>query len=213
MVESSRENSLQRRLATKWWIGVEIQNFLPIGQNQKKGANKSCLQKTGGWFPSSLIKQFQRIPKMISPRFCWTTRLKPTRVEHVEDRAAHVVLRKGDKVADRGLVAQGGKKWKKKSGMPSLKLTAKAPENRPSQKEAGSYSNHHFSGAKMLVSRRVSLWWNAMFSQEVYMGVSQNEAAGTGSLSQGSVSRVCFVVCFAGLFRGSVSHSSSTSHS
>ena len=45
------------------------------------------------------------------------------------------------------------------------------------------------------------------------MGVSQNEAAGTGSLSQGSVSRVCFVVCFAGLFRGSVSHSSSTSHS
>ena len=34
------------------------------------------------------------------------------------------------------------------------------------------------------------------------MGVSQNEAAGTGSLSQGSVSRVCFVVCFAGLFRG-----------
>ena len=47
----------------------------------------------------------------------------------------------------------------------------------------------------------------------MYMGVSQNEAAGTGSLSQGSVSRVCFVVCFAGLFRGSVSHSSSTSHS
>ena len=34
------------------------------------------------------------------------------------------------------------------------------------------------------------------------MGVSQNEAAGTGSLSQGSVSRVCFVVCFGGLFRG-----------
>ena len=33
------------------------------------------------------------------------------------------------------------------------------------------------------------------------MGVSQNEAAGTGSLSQGSVSRVCFVVCFGGLFR------------
>ena len=33
------------------------------------------------------------------------------------------------------------------------------------------------------------------------MGVSQNEAAGTGSLSQGFVSRVCFVVCFAGLFR------------
>ena len=32
-------------------------------------------------------------------------------------------------------------------------------------------------------------------------GVSQNEAAGTGSLSQGSVSRVCFVVCFGGLFR------------
>ena len=47
----------------------------------------------------------------------------------------------------------------------------------------------------------------------IHMGVSQNEAAGTGSLSQGSVSRVCFVVCFAGLFRGSVSHSSSTSHS
>ena len=47
----------------------------------------------------------------------------------------------------------------------------------------------------------------------IYMGVSQNEAAGTGSLSQGSVSRVCFVVCFGGLFRGSVSHSSSTSHS
>ena len=34
-----------------------------------------------------------------------------------------------------------------------------------------------------------------------YVGVSQNEAAGTGSLSQGSVSRVCFVVCFGGLFR------------
>ena len=33
------------------------------------------------------------------------------------------------------------------------------------------------------------------------MGVSQNEAAGTGSLSQGFVSRVCFVVCFGGLFR------------
>ena len=33
------------------------------------------------------------------------------------------------------------------------------------------------------------------------MGVSQNEAAGTGSLSQGSVSRVCFVVCFGGLLR------------
>ena len=33
------------------------------------------------------------------------------------------------------------------------------------------------------------------------IGVSQNEAAGTGSLSQGSVSRVCFVVCFGGLFR------------
>ena len=33
------------------------------------------------------------------------------------------------------------------------------------------------------------------------MGASQNEAAGTGSLSQGSVSRVCFVVCFGGLFR------------
>ena len=47
----------------------------------------------------------------------------------------------------------------------------------------------------------------------LHMGVSQNEAAGTGSLSQGSVSRVCFVVCFGGLFRGSVSHSSSTSHS
>ena len=35
----------------------------------------------------------------------------------------------------------------------------------------------------------------------IYMAVSQNEAAGTGSLSQGSVSRVCFVVCFGGLFR------------
>ena len=34
-----------------------------------------------------------------------------------------------------------------------------------------------------------------------HLGVSQNEAAGTGSLSQGSVSRVCFVVCFGGLFR------------
>ena len=32
------------------------------------------------------------------------------------------------------------------------------------------------------------------------MGVSQNEAAGTGSVSQGSVSQVCFVVCFGGLF-------------
>ena len=39
-----------------------------------------------------------------------------------------------------------------------------------------------------------------------HMSVSQNEAAGTGSLSQGSVSRVCFVVCFGDLFRGSVSH-------
>ena len=46
----------------------------------------------------------------------------------------------------------------------------------------------------------------------VYMGVSQNEAAGTGSLSQGSVSWVCFVGLFRGMFRGSVSHSSSTSH-
>ena len=33
------------------------------------------------------------------------------------------------------------------------------------------------------------------------MGVSQNKVCGTGSLSQGSVSRVCFVVCFGGLFR------------
>ena len=34
------------------------------------------------------------------------------------------------------------------------------------------------------------------------MGVSQNEDAGTGSLSQGSVSRVCFVVCFGGFVLG-----------
>ena len=31
--------------------------------------------------------------------------------------------------------------------------------------------------------------------------VSQNEVCGMGSLPQGSVSRVCFVVCFGGLFR------------
>ncbi len=36
--------------------------------------------------------------------------------------------------------------------IPSLKLTAKAPENRPfTQKESSSYSKHPFSGAKMLV--------------------------------------------------------------
>ena len=35
------------------------------------------------------------------------------------------------------------------------------------------------------------------------MGVSQNEGCGTGSLPQGPVSRVCFVVCFGGLFRTS----------
>ena len=35
------------------------------------------------------------------------------------------------------------------------------------------------------------------------MGVSQKEAAGTGRLSQGSVSMVCFGVCFGGLFRQS----------
>ena len=43
------------------------------------------------------------------------------------------------------------------------------------------------------------------------MGMSQNEAAGTGSLSQ-DVSGVCFAGLFRGMFRGSVSHSSSTSH-
>ena len=36
-----------------------------------------------------------------------------------------------------------------------LKLTAKAPENRPGPKTKRSYSNHPFSGAKMLVSGRV----------------------------------------------------------
>ena len=46
----------------------------------------------------------------------------------------------------------------------------------------------------------------------VYNGGVSNEVCGTGSLPQGSVSRVCFVVCFGGLLRGSVSHSS-TSHS
>ena len=37
--------------------------------------------------------------------------------------------------------------------IPSLKLTTKAPENRPNlpQKEAGSYSNHPFSGANLLL--------------------------------------------------------------
>ena len=38
--------------------------------------------------------------------------------------------------------------------VPSLKLTAKAPENRPKPKRKGSSSNHQFSGA-MLVSGRV----------------------------------------------------------
>ena len=43
--------------------------------------------------------------------------------------------------------------WKK-----SLKLTANfAPENRQNPKRKGSYSNHPFSGAKMLVSGRVLL--------------------------------------------------------
>ena len=36
-----------------------------------------------------------------------------------------------------------------------FKLTAKAPENKPSQK-GNWYSNHPFSGAKMLLSRRVT---------------------------------------------------------
>ena len=39
--------------------------------------------------------------------------------------------------------------------MPFLKLTANAPENRPKPTRKGSYSNHPFSGAKMLVSGRV----------------------------------------------------------
>ena len=39
----------------------------------------------------------------------------------------------------------------------SLKLTAKAPENRPKPKRKGLYSNHPFSGAKMLVSGRVTI--------------------------------------------------------
>ena len=55
--------------------------------------------------------------------------------------------------------------------------------------------------------------WGQHRKMPQQMGVSQNKVCGTGSLSQGSVSRVCFVVCFGGLFRGSVSHSSSTSHS
>ena len=40
--------------------------------------------------------------------------------------------------------------------VPSLKLTAKAPENRPSQKETRKSSHHPFLGAKMLVSGRVN---------------------------------------------------------
>ena len=51
-----------------------------------------------------------------------------------------------------------------------------------------------FSGPKLFVGKIADCKYR-------YMGVSQNEAAGTGSLSQGSVSRVCFVVCFGGLFR------------
>ncbi len=41
----------------------------------------------------------------------------------------------------------------------SLKLTAKAPENRPKRpKRKRLYSNHPFSGAKMVVSKRVSMY-------------------------------------------------------
>ena len=43
----------------------------------------------------------------------------------------------------------------KKDVIHSLKLTAKAPENSPGPKRKQSYSNHPFSGAKMLVSGRV----------------------------------------------------------
>ena len=35
--------------------------------------------------------------------------------------------------------------------VPSLKLTAKAPENRPSPKRKGSSPNHHFSGAMLVL--------------------------------------------------------------
>ncbi len=38
---------------------------------------------------------------------------------------------------------------------PSLKLTAQAPENRPGSKRKGSSSKHPFSGAKMLVYRKI----------------------------------------------------------
>ena len=46
--------------------------------------------------------------------------------------------------------------------LPSLKLTAKkAPENRPfDPKRKRSYSNHPFSGAKMLASGRVVEFWS-----------------------------------------------------
>ena len=39
--------------------------------------------------------------------------------------------------------------------LPSLKLTANAPEKRPGPKRKRSYSNHPFLGSKMLVSGRV----------------------------------------------------------
>ena len=44
-------------------------------------------------------------------------------------------------------------------GIHSLKLTARTSENRTGPNRKGSYSNHSFSGAKMLVSGRVTVNW------------------------------------------------------
>jgi len=41
----------------------------------------------------------------------------------------------------------------KSQNLPSLKLTAKAPENRPGPKRKQSYSNHPFSGAMLVLGR------------------------------------------------------------
>ena len=45
--------------------------------------------------------------------------------------------------------------------------------------------------------------WSGNRLTDLYMGLSQNEECGTGCLPQGSVSRVCFVVCCSGVFRQS----------
>ena len=65
-------------------------------------------------------------------------------------------------------MSQPRKRWKASTAstfgflrrvVPSLKLTAKAPENRPGPKRKQSYSNHPFSGANLLlVSERWYFW-------------------------------------------------------